>query len=130
MLLGDKELTLETPDIFTAPADNIVNWQDGDEVEGGWSNFADYENFVFYITIWGIEGAEDMKFSFCPYVDFYASAGTDTYYGETFIRSYNMINNYTMSEEGTEDDTSEPVLPDSSENPPPAENHPQESENN
>ncbi len=126
MLLGEAKLTLETPDIFTAPADNIVDWQHGDEVEGGWSNFADYENFVFYITIWGIEGAEDMKFSFRPYVDFYASAGTDTYYGETFIRSYNMINDYAMSEEGTEEDTSKPVLPDSSENPPPAENHPQE----
>ncbi|MBR6784046.1 MAG: hypothetical protein IKM32_05060 [Clostridia bacterium] len=123
------DLTLETPAIFTAPADNIVNWKDGNEVDGGWSNFADYENFVYYITLWGLsEEMKDVKFSFVPYVDFYASAGTETYYGETFVRSYNMIKEYTLSENGFEDDNSTPVLPDSDYSDyPPAENHPQES---
>ena len=122
------DLTLETPAIFTAPADNIVNWQCGENV-GGWSNFADYENFVYYITLWGLsEDMKDVKFSFVPYVDFYASAGTETYYGETFVRSYNMIKDYTLSEDGFEDDNSTPVLPDSDYSDyPPAENHPQES---
>ncbi|MBQ8895460.1 MAG: hypothetical protein IJY88_01545, partial [Clostridia bacterium] len=112
----------------TAPADNIVNWQCGENV-GGWSNFADYENFVYYITLWGLsEEMKDVKFSFVPYVDFYASAGTETYYGETFVRSYNMIRDYTLSEDGFEDDNSTPVLPDSDYSDyPPAENHPQES---
>lgn len=116
-ILGSQELKLETPRIANYTADNIVNWQKGKDVNG-WSNFADYENFVFYVTMINIP--VDRKLSFRPYVDFYASAGTDSAYGETFIRSYNMVANNLLSEEG-ETEEGKPVLPDSSQNPPPVE---------
>jgi len=75
---------------FNDSADNIVAWQSGKD---GWgTNFADYENFAFYITIYGIPEEDlDRKFSFRGYVDFYASTGIESYYDTTFVRSYNIV---------------------------------------
>lgn len=75
---------------FNDSADNIVAWQSGKD---GWgTNFADYENFAFYITIYGIPEEDlDRKFSFRGYVDFYASTGIESYYDTTLVRSYNMV---------------------------------------
>ena len=88
-LLGvDQELTLETDYVVSLSADNIIKWVN-DADTGGWSNFADYENFVFYATLYGVP--ENIKVSFRGYVDFYASTGTETYYDHTIIRSYDMI---------------------------------------
>lgn len=113
LLKEGEELTVSTPTVKTVPADNIVKWKSGSDV-GGWSNFADYENFVFFVVVYGVP--ENIKMSFRPYVDFYASVGTESYYGETFIRSYQMVvdNPYSEEDDGV-------LVPDYDENNPPFE---------
>ena len=96
-LLGaDQQLTLETPRVVALSADNIIKWVN-DAESGGWSNFADYENFVFYATLYGLP-SDAIKVSFRGYVDFYASTGTDSYYDHTMIRSYEMVENIVGDE--------------------------------
>ena len=95
VMLGGNELTLETPDAMALSGDNIVKWigsKTGDE----WSNFADYESFVFYVTLYGVP--TDVDVSFRGYVDFYASANTDSFYDHTIVRSYDMIEKITQND--------------------------------
>ena len=93
-LLGtDGKLTLETEYAVALSADNIVNWI-GDKSE--WGNFADYENFVFYVTLYGVP--ENVKISFCGFVDFYASTGTESFYDQPIVRSYNMVESITRDD--------------------------------
>ncbi len=118
----EGELTLETEGAVNYPADNIVKWKN--DTTDGWSNFADYENFVFYITLWGIDSEDykDMNFAFRGYMTFYEGNYDGGYiggygdefdfYSETIIRSFNEVKNVSLSEEGKEDDNSTPVLPD------------------
>ena len=91
VMLGDDELTLETPDALALSANDIVGWINA--APDGWSNFADYENFVFYATLYGVP--TNVKLSFRGYVDFYASTDTESYYDHTIIRSYEMIESIT-----------------------------------
>ena len=120
----EDELTLETEGAVNYPADNIVKWKN--DTSDGWSNFADYENFVFYITLWGIDSKDykDMNFAFRGYMTFYEGNYDGGYiggygdefdfYSETIIRSFNEVKNVNdkLSENGFEDDNSTPVLPD------------------
>jgi hypothetical protein len=91
---GYDALNLDTPRIAKASAQGIVNWiQD--------SNFADYESFAFYVTFTGIpENQEDFKFSARPFIDYYndLSGVAEDYYGQTVIRSINLINEHAGEE--------------------------------
>ncbi|MBR6563776.1 MAG: hypothetical protein IKK70_07550 [Clostridia bacterium] len=87
MLEKDQKLTLETPDALALSANDIVGWINS--APDGWSNFADYENFVFYATLYGVP--TNVKVSFCGYVDFYASTDTESFYDVPIERSYDMV---------------------------------------
>lgn len=117
------ELTLETEGAVNYPADNIVKWKN--DTSDGWSNFADYENFVFYITLWGVDSEDykDMNFAFRGYMTFYEGNYDGGYiggygdkfdfYSETIIRSFNEVKNVNDKlSEGGQTDESKPVLPD------------------
>ena len=94
---------------YNDSADNIVSWQTG--VDNWGTNFADYENFAFYVTIYGIPEEDlDRKFSFRGYVDFYASTGIESYYDTTLVRSYNMVDAVVNGGTSNEDE----ALPDDS----------------
>ena len=99
VMLGDDELTLETPDALALSANDIVGWINA--APDGWSNFADYENFVFYATLYGVP--TNVKLSFRGYVDFYASTDTESYYDHTIIRSYEMIESITNGDDWIKD---------------------------
>ena len=93
--LEGKELTLETEGCYSASAENIVNWT---RSESGWGcNFADYENFVFYVTLYGMTDDDlDDRLSARGYITFYlADEVGGPYYDTTVIRSYNMVDALT-----------------------------------
>ncbi|MBO5869795.1 MAG: hypothetical protein J6Q89_03495, partial [Clostridia bacterium] len=98
-LLGDEELTLDTSNTAGASAQDIVNWQNVTD-EG--TNFADYESFVFYVNLVGVEGIESVPLTFRSYVDYYnAENGSDTYYSIPLERSYDGVyNTANENEEG------------------------------
>lgn len=87
VLLGGKELTLETSSIKSFDADAILDWISN--TPDGKTNFADYENFVFYASIWDVPETIDMAFR--GYIDYYNVNGSDVYYSQTFVRSYSMV---------------------------------------
>lgn len=105
--LGNGELTLETPQVKAIPADNIVDWKSGGGSNyGTTTNFADYENFIFYVTIWDVpENQLNLDFSFRGYMTFYTGTynagdiviGTreemnaETFYGNTIVRNFNEV---------------------------------------
>ncbi|MBQ4316858.1 MAG: hypothetical protein IJC20_01290 [Clostridia bacterium] len=90
-ILGDEELTLNTSNTAGASAQDIVNWQNVPD-EG--TNFADYESFVFYVNLVGVEGIENMPLTFRSYVDYYnADNGSETYYSIPLERSYDGVYN-------------------------------------
>ncbi|MBE6683753.1 MAG: DUF4127 family protein [Ruminococcaceae bacterium] len=99
-LLGTEEnkdpngvtLTHDTDRAQWDSAINIVDWVH--ETSDSWSNYADYENFSFYVTIYNMP--TDVRFSFRSYVDFYHSTGVDVYYGETLVRSFDGVADSNM----------------------------------
>lgn len=110
--LALNDLALEVSSALNFPAENIVNWQKGKDVNG-WSNFADYKNFVFYVTIMGFdERAFDMDFAFRGYMTFYTGTyyagdevigvrdGMDgkTFYSDVLVRNFNEVKQISASE--------------------------------
>ncbi len=81
-LTHDTVLTSGKP--IDAPADAITDWYEG-------SNLADYETMVYHVPVKNVP--ENLKFTFVPYVDYYANNGTETYYGISAERSYNYVLN-------------------------------------
>ncbi len=126
MLENLDDLTIETPNAAYYPADNIVGWQKrADEATDGWSNFADYKNFVFYVTLWGIDANDEnyanMDFAFRGYMTFYEGVYDDgniggyvdkDFYGDVLVRNYNEVETVAKLSEKGETDESKPVLPD------------------
>lgn len=76
------------PNTFYKSANNIVKWISNSEAGDG-TNFADYENFVFYVTLYGVPQQVDI--SFCAYIDYYNANGTDTFYDIPMVRSYELV---------------------------------------
>lgn len=66
----------------------IENWIEN-------SNFADYESFVFYVTVTNIPDTyKKVKFSARPYIDYYNDfSNVEIYYGSAIERSLEMISN-------------------------------------
>lgn len=95
--LNGEELTLETEGCFYDSAENIVAWQTG---KNGWgTNFADYENFVFFVTLYGIpDELLGQRLSARGYMTFYTASNVGApYYDATVIRSYNIVDTVTDS---------------------------------
>ena len=59
------------------------------------SNFADYESFVFYVTVTNIPDTyKKVKFSARPFIDYYNDfSNVEIYYGSAIERSLEMISN-------------------------------------
>ena len=59
------------------------------------TNFADYESFVFYVTVTNIPDTyKKVKFSARPYIDYYNDfSNVEIYYGSAIERSLEMISN-------------------------------------
>ncbi len=83
---GEVDLTLETAGVGSADSVGIYQWRQG-------SNFADYEKYVFYVTLNGLpEQLKDQKLSFRSYIDYYDVDGSPTYYDQIIERSWNQVN--------------------------------------
>ncbi len=83
-------------------ADGIVNWPGYNDAGQPALNFADYENFAFYITLAGVpENALDMNFCFRGFVEYYDSpSGATNYYDVILERSINMVTDASTNSTG------------------------------
>jgi len=84
-LNGDQGIAKNT-------ARDIINWKN--DTADAKTNFADYESFVFYVTLSGLPTSYfDTEFQFCPYVDYYDANGSGFFYGQTLKRTFNGVKN-------------------------------------
>ncbi len=84
-LNGDQGIAKNT-------AKDIVNWKN--DTADSKTNFADYESFVFYVTLSGLPTSYfDTEFQFCPYIDYYDTNGSGFFYGQTLTRTFNGVKN-------------------------------------
>ncbi len=90
---GVPELTLNTYGMASAEGNNIIRWiGNADALDSQNTNFADYENFAYYISLYNIPETQlDTKFSFCSYITYYDENGSAPYYDVIMNRSYNTV---------------------------------------
>ncbi len=106
---NDLDLDLETVGAKKAQAVGIVDWKN--DAELGNSNFADYESFAFYVTVPNVP-SESIKLSARTYICYRdlttidgKTHGTnaDDYYGQTIVRSIELIEKYQDVKNGETD---------------------------
>ncbi len=87
---GEVDLTLDTPGVGSADSVGIYQWTEN-------SNFADYEKYVFYVTLNGLpDQLKGLKLSFRSFVTYYdwqdKYDGSPAVYDEILERSWNQVN--------------------------------------
>ncbi|MBO5870055.1 MAG: hypothetical protein J6Q89_04830 [Clostridia bacterium] len=83
-------LAIENENVAKASALDIVDWKN--EAPNGETNFADYESFVFYVNLVGVDNIVDVPLTFSAYIDYYENYnGSETFYSIPLERSYTFV---------------------------------------
>ncbi len=88
---GKYDLFIDNPKAAWMDADGIVNWVGNtDEYPDDKVNFADYENFAFYVTV--VNAPTNMNFCFRGFVTYYDEvSGATPYYDAILERSIDTV---------------------------------------
>ncbi|MBQ4316956.1 MAG: hypothetical protein IJC20_01790, partial [Clostridia bacterium] len=91
-------LAIENEQVAKASALDIVDWKN--DAPNGDTNFADYESFVFYVNLVGVDSIQNVPLTFSAYIDYYNVGsdsghafenGSDTFYSIPLERSYSLV---------------------------------------
>lgn len=86
---GNYDLFVDTTNAAWMDADGIVKWA-GTTSGNSKNNFADYENFAFYVTV--VNAPANMNFCFRGFVTYYNDvSGATPYYDAILERNMNMV---------------------------------------
>ncbi len=106
---GAYDLFVDTPNAAVLDADGIVSWSGKDPNVDPKNNFADYENFAFYVTV--VNAPPSMNFCFRGFVTYYDDVNASApYYDVVLERSINMVVDKAIG--GTEGWYEDSALPD------------------
>lgn len=86
---NQPELYIDTPNAVNVDSVGIYNWK---QINGENPNFADYEDYVFYVTLENMAPAyKNVKYSFRSYVTYYEWEGSEAVYDQILERSWQQV---------------------------------------
>ncbi len=97
---NQPELYIDTPNAVNVDSVGIYNWK---QVNGENPNFADYEDYIFYVTLENMAPAyKNVKYSFRSYVTYYewwdnAFDGSPAVYDQIIERSWQQVKDASES---------------------------------